>query len=75
MSAQFEIKNDFSCLVHDVSQLQKFHPNLTKAKILESWNSYYASIEDFTFIVTGDFDVENLGQILVNNLSSFPIKK
>lgn len=49
--------------------------DLTKAKILESWNSYFASIEDFTFIVTGDFDVENLGPILVNNLSSFPIKK
>jgi zinc protease len=47
---------------------------LTQEQVFHAGKKWFSSIEDFTFIVTGDFDRDTLVPFLVNTLSAFPIK-
>tara|TARA_R110002050_G_scaffold85907_1_gene183118 strand:- start:464 stop:3349 length:2886 start_codon:yes stop_codon:yes gene_type:complete len=42
--------------------------------LLRTFKKWYSDIEDYTFIITGDFDTEKLVPVLVKNLSGFPVK-
>lgn len=43
-------------------------------QVFQTLNKWFSSIEDFTFIVTGDFQTDTILPVLVNTLSSFPAK-
>ncbi|AVR44239.1 hypothetical protein C7S20_02600 [Christiangramia fulva] len=41
-------------------------------QILSNLDKWYSGIDNFTFIVTGDFDKEKVSALLANTLSTFP---
>lgn len=43
--------------------------------LLQSFKKWNSGIEDFTFIVTGDFDKNEIAPLLVKTLSAFPVVK
>ena len=46
---------------------------MTMDGLLQSFKKWNSGIEDFTFIVTGDFDKNEISPLLVNTLSAFPV--
>lgn len=47
---------------------------ITVEQVLQASNKWYSGIEDFTFVVTGDFNRDTILPLLVNTLSAFPAK-
>lgn len=43
-------------------------------QVLHVWNEWYSSVEDYTFVVTGDFNKDKILPVIVNTLSAFPAK-
>ena len=60
-------------------QIPVFKPEdlqrISKKSIYDAFNKYYSGFDDYTFIVTGDFDKENLLPVLVEKLAAFPTRK
>jgi len=55
--------------VLELSDLDK----LSKKHYIDSWETYFEGIENYTFILTGDFDTDILKEKLLDILSKFPI--
>ncbi|WP_405199346.1 M16 family metallopeptidase [Christiangramia sp. LLG6405-1] len=50
-----------------------FLNQLTIEEIFNSHDKWYSNFNDFTFIVTGDFDIETIKPILLEKLAGLPI--
>lgn len=49
--------------------------DLSLKKIFQAYHKWFTSFEGYTFIVTGDFDSEEIASQLVNSLSCYPTEK
>ena len=56
-----------------VLEMEDLH-NLTMEEVFQATKKCLSSIENYTFIVTGDFDNNKLIPFLVNTLSAFPAR-
>lgn len=54
-----------------IEDLQKFTPE----QIFQASKKWFSNIEDFTFVVTGDFNKDSLIPVVVHILSAFPAVK
>lgn len=57
--------------VMDMENLEQ----LKAEHVYRAAEQWFSSLEDYTFIVTGDFDTHKVLSVLINKLSGFPIKK
>lgn len=47
---------------------------LSMEKVFQAADQWFSDFKDFTFIVTGDFDKDQIGQKLIRKLSAFPVR-
>lgn len=57
--------------VLEIQDLQE----LSLQEVHQAWNQWFSDVHNFTFIVTGDFNKNDVLPILVNNLSGFPVRE
>ncbi len=57
--------------VLQLDDLEKLDPE----QVYSAKQHWFSSIENYTFIITGDFETENLLPVLIEKLSGFPTKK